>query len=92
MAALACYLAATIVYPTARGSRWNGSHDVTVRVFGIFASVFCFGLGSIVNGLGFIRNKRPSKLGILITLVSLAVTIWLSYEIINSDQNTATIR
>jgi hypothetical protein len=92
MAAMACYLAATIVYPTAGGSRWSGSHDFTERVFGIFGSVFCFGVGSIVNGIGFIRNKRPSKLGIIITLIGLAVTIWLGYEIINFDQNTARIR
>jgi hypothetical protein len=92
MVALAYYLAATIVYPTAGGSRWNGSHDFTVRVFGIFGSIFCFGLGSIVNGVGFIRNKRASKLGIVITLISLAVTIWLGYEIVNFDQNAAKFR
>jgi hypothetical protein len=92
MAALACYLAATILYPTAGGSRWNGSHDFTVRVFGIFASILCFGLGSIINGVGFIRNKRAGKLGIVITLVSLVVTIWLGYEIINFHQTAAELR
>ena len=81
MAALAVYMGSVMNNNQPGGSHWTGSHEMTVRVFQLFASIFVFGLVSIGGGVFQLRRGRPSWLAMIILIVLVVVMYFLGQNI-----------
>ena len=59
MGVITHYMIGVVTAPTAPGSysRWNGSHEMTVRMFWLFGTVILFGVLSFVNGVWCLRRR-----------------------------------
>ena len=82
MAALAAFMASTI----ARGDRpggthWTGSHNMTIRVFELFATIFVFGLVSVAGGIFQLRSGRASWLAMFGMFALIAVMYFLGQSV-----------
>ena len=72
LAAITVYLSLTILHnDQPGGTHWTGSHEMTVKVFSLFATIFVFGLVAIGAGIFQLQRGRPNwlALGILAGLV-----------------------
>lgn len=69
--------------PGAR-SHWTGGAEFTRTVYGLFGSVFVFGLVAIAAGVYILRTRRISRaLAVVMGVVAL-VMIYLGYTIITT--------
>ena len=69
--------------PGAR-SHWNGSAEFTRRVFGLFWSVFVFGLVSIASGVYILRTRRLSPVLWGVMLAVVLVMVYFGYTIMRT--------
>jgi len=82
IAVIGAFLALTIAHNDRPGStHWTGSHEMTVRTFELFATVFIFGAVAVVGGSFQLRHGRPSWLAILVLIGLVAVMCFLGPEI-----------
>jgi hypothetical protein len=82
IAVIAGFLALTIMQGEGRGgSHWTGSHEFTVRVFELFATVFVFGLVSVAGGSFQLRHGRANRLAIILMLALVGVMFFLGRQI-----------
>lgn len=87
IAAVAAYLTWAIFHKDRPdGPHWTGSHDFTVRVFGLFAVIFVFGLVALAGGIFQLRRGRASKLVIVAMLLLVAVMFLLGLGIVNGTE------
>lgn len=76
MVVLAALMGSTIAHNEQPGAtHWAGSHEMTVRVFELFATIFVFGLVSIGGGIFQLRRGRASWLA-MIVLIGLVTIIY----------------
>jgi hypothetical protein len=87
IALIAAFLASTIMRnDQPGGTHWTGSHEFTVRVFELFATVFVFGLVALAGGIFQLRRGRPSWLAIILLLALVAVMFFLGRQIMGKPQ------
>jgi len=83
-ALLAVFLTWTIAgYQYPRATRWTGSHEMTIQVFVLFATVFVFGLVAAGAGVFQLRRGRVSWLANSILFVLAAMMVFIGYRIMN---------
>ena len=83
-ALLAAFLGWTIAgYQYPRTTHWTGSHEMTIQVFVLFATVFVFGLVAAAAGVFQLRRGRVSWLANSILLVLAAMMVLIGYRIMN---------
>lgn len=83
-ALLTAFLGCAIAgYQYPRTIRWTGSHEMTIQVFVLFATVFVFGLVAVVAGVIQLRRGRVSWLANSILFVLAAMMVFIGYRIIN---------
>ena len=81
-ALLTVFLGWTIAgYQYPRTTHWTGSHEMTIQVFVLFATVFVFGLVAGGAGVFQLRRGRVSWLANGILLVLVAMMVFLGYRI-----------
>ena len=81
-AVLAAFLGWTIAsYQYPRTSHWTGSHEMTIQVFVLFATVFVFGLVAAGAGVFQLRRGRVSWPANSILFVLAAMMVFLGYRI-----------
>ena len=84
---IAILVASTIGHNELPGrSHWTGSHEMTVRVFELFATLFVFGIVSIGGGTFQLRRGRPSWLAMLVMLALVAVMYFVGQEIMRAGR------
>jgi hypothetical protein len=81
-ALLVAYLGWAIAgYQYPRRGHWTGSHEMTIQVFVLFATVFVFGLVAAGAGVFQLRRGRVSWLANSILFVLAAMMVLLGYRI-----------
>ena len=70
--------------PGAR-SHWNGSAEFTRNVFGLFWSVFVFGLVALSAGVYILRTRRLSRVIAAIMGVVVLAMIYYGYTIMHTQ-------
>ena len=84
---IAIFVASTIGHNELPGrSHWTGSHEMTMRVFELFATLFVFGIVSIGGGTFQLRRGRPSWLAMLVMLALVAVMYFVGQEIMRAGR------
>ena len=84
---IAAYLGWTIAQnDQAGGTHWTGSHEMTVKVFELFAAVFVFGLVAIGGGILQLRNGRPSWAALALLLGLVMVMYFLGQGIMRTSR------
>jgi hypothetical protein len=71
---IACYLALTILHgDSSGGAHWTGSHQMTVKVFELFAGIFIFGGVAFTAGISLLRRGRVGLplIGVMFCLVAM---------------------
>ena len=81
MAWLIHWLTATIQHRTA--STWHGDTQITAQAFGIFWSVFVFGLAALAAGISLLRRGRIGPVLMTFFLLSLGAIVWYGYQILS---------
>lgn len=82
MAVFAIYFASVINHnDPSGGAHWNGSHDMTVRVFELLATIFTFGVVAIAGGIFQLRRGRASWIASLILLGLVCLMYLLGQDI-----------
>lgn len=83
MAFLALYLAQTILDDSQHPARphWHGSHEMTVLTFGLFGTIFLFGLLALVNGVLLLRRGRVGPVSLVLLALIVLTIIGLGYRI-----------
>lgn len=82
IAVIGAFLVLTIAHnDRPGGTHWTGSHEMTVRTFELFATVFIFGAVAVAGGTFQLRCGRASRLAILILLGLVVVMCFLGREI-----------
>jgi hypothetical protein len=85
MVLFACYLGSVIANNDRPGvTHWTGSHDFTVRVFELLATVFVFGLVAVIGGIFQLRRGRPSWPVIIVLLALVAVMFFVGHGMMNA--------
>jgi uncharacterized membrane protein len=85
IALIAAFLAWTIAYNDLPGrTHWTGSHEMTVKVFELFAAVFVFGLVAIGGGILQLRRGRPSWAALALLLGLVVVMYFLGQGIMHT--------
>lgn len=69
--------------PGAHG-RWTGGAEFTRNVFGLFWSVFVFGLVSMASGVYILRTRRLSRVLWGVMLAVIAVMVYFGYTIMQT--------
>jgi hypothetical protein len=83
-ALLAAFLGWTIAgYQYPRPTHWAGSHEMTIQVFVLFATVFVFGLVAAGAGVFQLRRGRVSWLANSILFVLAGMMVFIGYRIMN---------
>lgn len=78
----AIFIASTITHHDQPGStHWTGSHEMTVRVFELFATLFVFGIVSIVGGIFQLRRGRASWMAMLVLFGLVAIMYFIGQDI-----------
>jgi hypothetical protein len=81
-AAFVIYLTSIIAHTDqSGGTRWTGSHDMTVRVFQLFGAVIVFGVVAVAGGMFQLRRGRPSWSAMIILLMLVGVMYFLGQQI-----------
>ncbi len=81
MAWLINWLTMTIHHHTA--STWNGDAQLTAQAFGIFWSIFVFGLAALAAGVSLLWRARIGPVLMTFFLLSLGAIIWYGYQILS---------
>ena len=82
MAFLIYWLTAAIHGRTS--GHWNGDAHFTAQAFGIFWSVFVFGLASLAGGVSLLRRGRIGPVLMTFFLLSLGAIVWYGYQILSN--------
>src|SRR5215468_9054389 len=83
-ALLAAFLGWTIAgYQYPPTTHWTGSHEMTIKVFVLFATVFIFGLVAAGAGVFQLRRRRVSWLANSILFLLAAMMVFICYRIMN---------
>jgi len=64
-------------------THWTGSHEMTIQVFVLFATVFVFGLVAAGAGIFQLRRGRVSWLANSILFALAATMVFICYRIMN---------
>ena len=80
MAFLIYWLTAAIHGHTS--GHWNGDAQFTGWAFGIFWSIFVFGLAALSAGISLLRRGRIGPVLMTFFLLSLGAIIWYGYQIL----------
>ena len=82
IAVVAAFMASTIAHNDQPGrTHWTGSHEMTVRVFQLFAALFVFGIVSIAGGIFQLRRGRASWVAMVVLLGLVAIMYFLGQDV-----------
>jgi hypothetical protein len=84
MAWFAAYLGSIISNNQPGGTHWTGTHDFTVKVFELLATVFLFGLVAVAGGIFQLRRGRPSWPAVVILLGLVAAMFLIGHGMMNA--------
>lgn len=86
MTVLATFLAWTIAYnDQPGGTHWTGSHQMTVKVFELFATIFVFGLVAIGAGILQLRRGRPNWIAVALLLGLVVMMDFIGQDIMRAS-------
>jgi hypothetical protein len=87
MALFAAFLAWTIANnDRPGGTHWTGTHDFTVQVFELLATVFVFGLVAVGGGIFQLRHGRPSWPAAIVLVGLVAVMFFIGHGMMNTPR------